>query len=281
MRAKRLLAVPVAILATATGLSSQVPTPSPRFEVVSVKPHSTDDGSSGSGLRPGGLYSVVNGTVFGEIATAFGGEQPLQSSQVIGAPDWVSTARFDITAKAADPNVSLRDVLPMLQMLLADRFHVQVHHEKREQPVFALVTLRGDGHLGPRLRPSSLDCDAVARARRDRAPLPPNAPPDRPACGFRMNGGPDGLIMAAGGITMDRLASLLGHYADERIVIDRTGLAGVFDVDLHWDLSRANATNDVPTVFAAVQEQLGLKLESARELVDVLVIDHIEKPTDD
>jgi len=213
------------------------------------------------------------------ITVAYGGEQPLDRSQVVGGPGWVQTSKFNITAKAPRPDATLRDMLPMLQSLLADRFKLQVHHENREQFVFALVKARPDGRLGPQLRPSSLDCDAVARARRQRAPLPSNVPRDRPACGFRMEGR-NGLTMAAGGIPMDRLAGILSAQAD-RLVIDRTGLTGVFDLDLHWDFARANVTNDEPTIFTAVQEQLGLKLESQRAVVDIVVIDHIEPPTPD
>jgi uncharacterized protein (TIGR03435 family) len=265
----------VGIVAVAGGvLMAQTPA----FEVASVKPNTADNGSSSSGLLPGGVYRVVNGVLYGVIAVAFGGDQPLHQSQVIGAPDWVSTSRFDIIAKAPLPDVQQRDVRPMLQALLADRFRLQVHHEQRDLPVYVLTKARADGRLGPQLRTSALDCDAVARARREGAPLPSNAPADRPACGYRMNG-ENGLTLMAGGITMDRLVNILANQS-ERIVIDRTGLTGVFDVDLHWDSTRANVTNDAPTIFTAAQEQLGLKLVSTKAPVDVLVIDHVEHPTE-
>jgi uncharacterized protein (TIGR03435 family) len=262
------------------GQTPESDSPRPAFEVASIKPNTVENGSSSSGLLPGGVFRVVNGVVFGVIASAFGGDQPLHSSQVIGAPDWVRTSRFDIVAKAPDPDVQERDVLPMLQAMLADRFKLQVHHETRDLPVYALVRARADGRLGPQLRASSLDCAAVARARRDGTPLPSGAPQDRPACGYRMNGDAGGLSMMAAGITMDRLVSILANQS-ERIVINRTGLAGYFDVDLHWDSPRTGVTNDAPTIFTAAQEQLGLRLESRRAAVDVVVIDHIDRPTED
>jgi uncharacterized protein (TIGR03435 family) len=95
-----------------------------------------------------------------------------------------------------------------------------------------------------------------------------------------MNGDAGGLSMMAAGITMDRLVSILANQS-ERIVINRTGLAGYFDVDLHWDSPRTGVTNDAPTIFTAAQEQLGLRLESRRAAVDVVVIDHIDRPTED
>src|SRR5262249_51496841 len=128
----------------ARGLAQAPSGDKPAFDVVSIKAHTGDDNLVGGGLRRGGLYSYVNGSVLGVIEEAFGGEQRLRSSQVIGAPDWVSTARFDITGKAANANLTQREVLPMLQTLLADRFKIQVHYEKREQPVFELVKARVD-----------------------------------------------------------------------------------------------------------------------------------------
>jgi uncharacterized protein (TIGR03435 family) len=267
------------VLAAQTPLATS--SDGPRFDVASIKPNTTENGSSSFGLLPGGVFRVVNGVVFGIITTAFGGDRPLHESQVIGAPDWVSTSRFDITAKAPDPDVKQHDVLPMLQAMLADRFKLQVHHEPRELPVYALVKARADGRLGPQLRASSLDCEAVARARREGAPLPSDAPKDRPICGgYRMNSSAEGLTMMAGGITMQTLVNILANQS-ERIVVDHTGLTGVFDVDLHWDFTRTNVTNDAPTIFTATQEQLGLKLESQRLSVDVVVIDHVERPAED
>jgi uncharacterized protein (TIGR03435 family) len=164
----------------------------------------------------------------------------------------------------------------MLQALLADRFTLQAHHEMRDQPVYALVKSRGDGRLGPQIRPSAMDCEAVHRARDQGIPLPTNVPADRPACGYRMVAGQAGLTITGGGITLPALATSL---ALDRAVIDQTGLAGVFDADLHWMEARTGGSEDGTSVFTAVQEQLGLKLVPSHALVDVLVVDHIERPT--
>jgi uncharacterized protein (TIGR03435 family) len=162
----------------------------------------------------------------------------------------------------------------MVRTLLADRFKLAVHHETRELPIYALLLARNDGRLGPKLQPST--CVAGRRPPGDATAQP---------CGFRPGPG----IFVSGGVPIAMLATFVSS-AVRRSVVDRTGLDGNFDIDLHWlpDNSPLGPQPDTPppdpggpSIFTALQEQLGLKLESTRGPVDVLVIDHVEQPTPD
>ena len=172
----------------------------------------------------------------------------------------------------------MNQFLAMLQALLSDRFKVAVHHEARVVPVYALLLARSDGRRGPRLRPSEVKCGAAASNYFPVVPDPSAPPP----CGdFRKS--PRSLV--ARGMTMARLASLLTPDVG-RIVVDVTALTESFDIELEWapdqlqDLNNQQSS-DAPSLFTALQEQLGLKLESTRGPVDVLVVDRAERPTED
>lgn len=168
---------------------------------------------------------------------------------------------------------------PMIRSLLAERFHLVVHRETRPLPVYALQQVRADGRLGPQLHLSSADCVAIAASRQ----ATPSADA-RPQCGVRANGG----HMVAGGLPLAQLATLLSTLVD-RVVVDRTGLTGTFDFELNWTPDRApqrpdasaSSSPDNPSIFTALREQLGLKLESSKAATDVFVIDHVEQPTRD
>lgn len=235
--------------------------------------------------QPGGTFSVTNGRVAALIAFAY----QLQNFQLVGVPDWARTDRYDILAKAGRdlPPTPLAGEAPemlMLRALLADRFKLAVHRETRETPIYALVVARSDGRLGPALRRSETDCAALMKAAGDRraAPAPPTAA--RPlVCGMRnMNGD-----VIASALPMSAFVSLISTELG-RVVVDRTGLSGEWDFDLTFAPDRtrpaaADATPDPnrPTLFTALQEQLGLKLEATSGPVDVLVIDRIEHLTED
>jgi uncharacterized protein (TIGR03435 family) len=180
-------------------------------------------------------------------------------------------------------------VLAMLRSLLEDRFQLKTHVETKELPLFALVLARADGVLGPRLRPRPIGCitAAVARERREELLFDPT-PPERRICGGRV--GPGTLI--AYGATMTNIAQGLAGQVPgvDRVVVDRTGLIGTFDVDLTWNFEGIvehlgvplpPPDRDAPNLFTALQEQLGLKLESTKGPIDVLVIDRVEKPSED
>jgi uncharacterized protein (TIGR03435 family) len=205
-------------------------------------------------------------------------------SRIIGLPNWTRTVFFDINAVAGrQPSFDEHDAY--YRGLLEDRFNAIVHTESRELPVYALVLAREDGRLGPGMRRSDVDCGPVLEAARARVeagerPAPP-APGQRPTCGSI--GGPGGFTAGAA-----ELASLTGLLVMagglDRPVVDRTGLTGRFDIDFKSAPMRPapNApASDLPSVFTAVQEQLGLELEPTTAPIPVLVIDRIEMPTED
>jgi uncharacterized protein (TIGR03435 family) len=233
--------------------------------------------------------------------------------QLVGAPGWIDAERFDIVAKA--PEGSRPDQVPlMLRGLLAERFKLKLHVETRDTPVYALVLARSDGRLGPKLTKTTDDCQkvqaeraaAMKAARGSGQPGPFVPPPglmpkpsERAICTVSMNAGPAAggglpvMTMRAGGQTIASLVRTLSSSLN-RQVIDRTGLEGLYDYELQFGLGQqaglstqqpgGNAPtapiDDGPTMFDAVRE-LGLKLESERGPVEHLVIDSVERPTED
>jgi uncharacterized protein (TIGR03435 family) len=179
----------------------------------------------------------------------------------------------------------------MLRTLLKDRFRLAAHNETRELPAYALVMTRSDNAFGPRLRRSEVsevDCAARRAAIRRREQVAPQQPGRPPVCGSGRT--VPGKISAVGW-PMEQLVNALTPFAG-RVVLERTGLSGLFDVDLEWtpdqlprqppdDPEPLRIDPNGPSLFTALQEQLGLKLESTRGPVEVLVIDRAEKPSAD
>ena len=157
----------------------------------------------------------------------------------------------------------------LLRALLKDRFKLVVHNEERELPIFALVPARSDGKLGPRLTRSAFDCAAYLAGPHD-----PPEPGRTPKCATRIGVG----ALSGAAIPMAQLATGLAPLV-ERFTVDRTGLTGGYDVELTWTPEQVSATADASelSIFTALQEQLGLKLVSARGPVAVLVVDHLEE----
>jgi uncharacterized protein (TIGR03435 family) len=278
--------------------SQAADTGSPAFEVASVKPNKAGDGRILFRMQPGGRFTATNVPLRELIRVAYG----IQNTQLVGGPDWIGSERFDIVAKAegdippSGPGGPPGPMQMMIRALLADRFKLTVHNETRELPIYSLVVARADGRLGPQLRASQVDCAAViaaARARGGPPPAPPQ-PGERPTCGIFGGLG----RVAAGSVPTAQLAMMLSQQAG-RIVVDRTGLTGMFDFDLQWTpeqlpqrapgtpadqplrINGADIDPNGPSIFTAVQEQLGLKLEAQRGPVEVLVIDSVEPPTPD
>lgn len=222
----------------------------PTFEAASVKPNSSGGPRSGTGIMPGGHVTITNQTLRQIIRNAYGSDD----IEVVGGPDWIGIDRWDIVATAGTGDADAR-WRPMLKSLLIDRFMLQAHTEPRERPIFALVVARRDKQLGPNIHPSK--GDVACRADE--------------LCGNSRASG-DSTVGATTGTSrsMTDIAQGLTRYADRR-VLDRTGLEGRYDFELQW--------SDV-SVFTALQEQLGLKLEPTKGPVDVVVIDHVERPTE-
>jgi uncharacterized protein (TIGR03435 family) len=269
----------------------------PVFEVASVKANKSGDNRIGIGFQPGGRFRATNAPLRELISAGYGTPQPLPAFQILGGPKWIESDRFDIVAKAAGdpqpgPNGAPPEMFLMLRSLLAERFQLTVHRETREVPIYTLVMARGDGKLGPQMHASATDCAAVMSAMRGRGgPPAPPAPGERMPCSLRMFPG----SLSGGASTIAQLANVLARFVS-RTVVDQTGLAGAFDFDLHWTPDQMpQARGDPPpgapplpaidpngpSIFTAVQEQLGLKLESTTGPVDVLVIDRVEHPTED
>jgi uncharacterized protein (TIGR03435 family) len=261
-----------------SALSAQTPAiDTLQFEVASVKPNKSGSQNSNMELHPGGRITGTNVALGGLLRTVFN----LQPHQLVNAPDWIDTDRFDIEAKA-DREYSAREdapapeLLAMLRNLFADRFKLVVHREQREMPAYVLVNAKTDGTLGPQMRRSDIDCEAEAArafaAKRGGAP-----PGQKPIVRCRISTSAGRIVGTGTTITelMRRLSASLG-----RAVVDRTGLSGSFDLELQWSPDQT-ADTPGPSLFTAIQEQLGLKLESQRAPVEVLVIDSISQPTPD
>lgn len=241
----------------------------PSFEVASVRPNKSPDPHGYMGPSGGGRFTAINQTVHALLRVAYS----LHDFQIIGGPKWLDTDRFDIVALTL---ASPRDFPFMLQSLLAERFNLQVHKEVREFPSFALV-LQPNRRLAPGLRKSAVDCGGVMNeALQKGAPLPPVN-----VCGGQ---NPPGRLVARG-MTMATLALHLSRIVG-RHVVDRTGLPGGFDFDLKWTPNPAASPDgdaismgDGPSIYTALQEQLGLQMRRTRGPLGVLVIDRVEHPT--
>jgi len=200
------------------------------FEVASVRP--SRSGEPGGSLRrqPGGRVTAVNMPLERLITFAY----QVQPFRLVGGPDWIANDRFDIVAKFdGDPPPALPgsdfDALRLaMQALLADRFRLRVHQETRERGIYALVIARADGAFGSSLRSSAQDCSP--EALRARAVTPPTTEGGDVLCG--MQGGPGRLQV--GGLPISFLANALTALV-ERVVIDRTGLTGSWDVELSFE----------------------------------------------
>jgi uncharacterized protein (TIGR03435 family) len=239
----------------------------PSFEVASVRPHATvlvpGEGGSRSAGFPGlsisGTRVTVTQTVTGLIMEAYA----VRENQISGGPDWISHASggvganfYDISAKAPGDRTPTGDeVQQMLQTLLADRFRLKLHREMKDLPIYALVT----GKNGPKLKENTGDRSVGGGG-----------------------GGGVGLkvrIARTGASTAD-LALLLSNYAD-RPVVDQTGLTGYYDFTLEFDRDNgARGPAGGASIFTAIQEQLGLKLEAVKQSIELLVVEHVEKPSE-
>lgn len=254
------------VLLSAGMLRAQAPARQ-EFEVASIKPSGPDDGRTLVQVLPSGGLRTSGATVKFLVSLAY----DITSYNISGGPSWIGSDRFTLLAKADrsssadDPNYDPRQITqrqydsmreqmrPKLQTLLADRFRLKLHRETREEPVYSLVV----GKNGAKLEPSK---------------------------DFHGLGGGKGQFKA-NGASMEMLAGALAGQLG-RPVIDRTGLTGAFDFKLEWtpDVTQADTPPPVdssgPSLFTALQEQLGLKLESTKAPAEVIVIDHVERPSE-
>lgn len=241
-----------AALVAGVAAAQQPPAPehTATFEVASIK-RNTSLAPGPLWNAPPGRWQMINGPIASLIWTAY--DTPV--SELPGAPSWVHSERYDVIATyAGTPGKDA--ITAMLRSLLADRFKLQAHYETQDRPVYALVVAR-PGRLGPALVPSATDCTA-AGAR----------------CGMSLGGG----VLRATGQPVSIIRSV--GRPDGRIIVDKTGLTGNYDFTLRYTL-QPGPNDDTPSLFTAVDEQLGLRLIPDTAPLPVLVVDHVERPSED
>jgi uncharacterized protein (TIGR03435 family) len=256
------------------------------FEAASIKQNTSGDWRRAMGPAPGGRFTATNVPARDLIAYAYGVSQDSVSFRIVGGPKWIDEDRFDITANVTG-TWTPQQMRVMMRTLLTDRFRLMARMEMREMPTYALAVVPNQPL---RLRRSIVD-EAACQARREaiqrREPVPPPVPGAPPICGTART--IPGTITAVGG-SMTSLASTLGQFVS-RSVVDRTELSGLFDFELKWtpdtipqvppDAPPLNIDPNGPSIFTALKEQLGLRLESTHGPVDVAVIDRVERPSPD
>jgi uncharacterized protein (TIGR03435 family) len=295
---RRLMKASVVLFATITirtsvvrllGQAAQPSAGKETFEVASVKPNSDTNIAPNIQLQPGGRVTITRFPLFQLIWTVYASDSIQLGSQIVGGPSWIKSERFDVVAKADDslePDDAGKPtrLLAMLRSLVEERFHLQVHTETREMSVYLLVLEDKNGKPGPQLHPSSYDCRGLIAT--------PSAPADATRwCGART--GASGHIQMQG-LTMPQMTTIFANnWIVGRPVLNRTGLSGRWDGSLEFvpaflpgpnpDSAPVEnpAADSGPNLLSAIKEQLGLRLEPAKAPVEVLVIDHAERPTPD
>ncbi len=262
-----LMSAGVALAIAAPSLHAQAattPAPTPVYDIVSIKPNKT--GSGNVSVQSGdGNYRASNVSLKMLIVSAYS----LKEAQVFNLPKWGDSARFDIKAKLLDPNKKTLNALTpqqdaAMQLPILDRFKLKFHYELKTLPVYELVVVK----TGPKFTATT----AAEMASED-----------------GVNGVHSGGIsihnrnLVATGISMSRFADSLS-YQVKRIVIDKTGLAGNYNLTLSWapdDGTPQPPDATLPSIFTALQEQLGLKLEPSKAPLEAFIVDHAEIPSED
>jgi len=265
------------ILALAVSFAAMAQAQTPAgFEVATIKP--SDQNSQGEYIRlpsPGHL-SITNMTLLGFIRFAYG-EGLGTNLEITGGPAWIDKDHYNLEAQAQG-TPPLPELRRMLRALLEDRFSLKVHTVSKEINVYALVLAKRDGKLGPKVHPWDGACAG------GRTPSPPQPKSTRCSAMFK----PPGMTLE--GASMAVVADMLSTAPPNlgRPVVDRTGLEGAFNLELDFDFQfrRPGALaqplpDDAtgPSLFTALQEQWGLKLEPSKGMVDALVVDRAERPS--
>ena len=276
---RRVTFVASAVLVSAVATHPAGQQSEPTFEVASIKENKSGDNRISMNVV-GGRLIAINMPLETLVAGAYGGATALPPNRVVMPAGWTGATapRFDMQATPAREFVQ-GELLVAVRRLLEERFKLVAHHEMREQPGYALVVDRQDRAPGPRLKRSDVNCADPAQraAKEDDGTL---------RCGIRGRAG-----SAIGRNTIDALARFLTNLVpDQRSVADQTRLSGTYEFQLDWAPETLASSNGIPapqadpdavSVFTAVREQLGLRLEPERQRVDVLVVDRVERPTED
>jgi len=225
------------------------------FEVASIKRNVSGDQNSSIRVQPGGQIVVTNNSLYNLIRNAYG-TQRYEMVPGPNLPSWIDSDKWDLLAKPPADAPQVQEQMQLrLRSLLEDRFKLKARREMRETPIYELVVARSDGQLGPQLKRSGDECAAQGRAREGGVaptPLPPGG-----FCGTRTGNG----NVSMKGVPLSNFVRNLGGTTG-RFVMDKTGLTGPFDLELQWALDQpaGGAQTDGVSLFAAMQEQLGLKL---------------------
>ena len=246
----------------------------PSFDAASVR-RRTEPGGGFMGRQPGGRFTAQGVSLQDLIVFAYG----VQPYQIVDAPSWLDTERWDVTAAGAAGAPA--DVLLALQRLLGERFSLVLRNEKRELPVYALTLARPDGRLGPQLKRSPIDCAAARAEAQKTGVIPPQA---KQSCYVEGRVG----SIRIGGSPLSDFAAMLSTRL-QRTVVDQTALTGPWELILTYAPEpeqiaagalapgqQPSIDPNGPSIFTAVQEQLGLKLEATGAPVDVLVVERAE-----
>jgi uncharacterized protein (TIGR03435 family) len=227
----------------------------PAFEVAVVKRNNSGT-TYASSLSTPGRVTISNETLRNIIRSAYGNHD----LQVLGGPSWIDGERWDINAGVGADNQG-GSIRPLMQSLLAERFKLVAHVETRELPIYALVMAHANRQLGPRLHGATIECSIQGTG-----------------CGSHTTQG----MITSTAQTMVQTAVNLTQFAGRRVV-DKTGLTGRFDFTLTWTPEGGASLTDADggSLFTALQDQLGLKLESQRGPVEVVVIDSVERAVQD
>ena len=267
------VSIALAVFVLPAGMLAQSPTPVPSegFVAASIKPA---DQRLGRRAGPDHYYGVS--TLDRLLFETF----DLPSFLMFGLPGWAFDERWEVSAKADGPR-SREQMRPLLRALLEDRFSLRVRHERRDLPVYELVHARADRQPGPALKAATGECDpftngqrpfSESRIGRNRLSI----------CLGPLFGANDRVVVQVHNYRMQQFANLLRSTAG-RAVVDRTGLTGLFDIEFDFRggpfLPGDTPDSNIPSLETALRESLGLKLQSARGMVDVLIIDSVERPT--
>lgn len=251
------------------------------FEVASIRPNTGTAGEAYLQAIPGRLR-MQNIALRPLIQLAYG----VEAYQLSGGPSWIGSERFDIEAKAeGSPSIQQMEG-PMLQALLEDRFKLAVHRETRQMPAWEIRVLNGKGRDGKgKLQPSTAESCIPYRLDSPPPAAPERGQPRPNFCDYPHYGlQGQNRTLDGRGISMAALAQALSRADLHRPVIDKTDLTGMFDIHLEWTPDSMPAPgnpdpSDGPSLFTALREQLGLKLDSSQALAEIIVIDRVEKPT--
>jgi uncharacterized protein (TIGR03435 family) len=275
---RRTALIVVAILAAAPGFG-RFSAQAPAFDVASIKP-SLATADSAIQANPNGHLTVTNTSLRALILRAYG----LHESQLLAAPEWIATERFDVDARVEmPPRNGPNALMPLLQALLTDRFRLRTHSEMRDLPAYVLMFARRDRRLGPQIRPTLADCSGTSPPTV--AEIRAQARDGWPPCGMAFmvsfvdsSGAGLKTRLRRSAIAMKDFATTLQTNVD-RPVVDRTGLDGLFDVEYSFAQPGSSAVADAnqPLFLVALEEQLGLKLDAQRTTVPVLVIDSVDR----